>query len=389
MGRIHKRRRSSFWWADYTDTNGERVRVSTKTTNKKRAREFLVEHEADVARGIEVLPSAGRTTYEKLRDNLLAYYRVSGKWKDMDEAARRISYLSRPPLGGFQPGFGGLRVGSITPAAIRLYCQFRLSEQVPVPHLSVPHSRTTSPATVNRELSFLRRMLRLGAAEGLVNRVPRIEMLREAAPRKGFVDDSQFGELSEKLRRDLRVVVSIAYKLGWRVKSEILTMRRAQVSLDDGTVRLDPGTTKNREGRLAYLTPDLTVMLAEQITRVVQLEKELKRPVDYVFPYLSGRLKGRRIESFRKEWSRACRAAGLHGLLVHDLRRSAVRNMERVGVPRSVAMKVTGHKTESVYRRYSIVSDADLKDAMRRMNGTVLGTLAVSVKDSGVEVIDR
>lgn len=72
---------------------------------------------------------------------------------------------------------------------------------------------------------------------------------------------------------------------------------------------------------------------------------------------------------FRKAWRRACRQAGLPGLLVHDLRRSAVRNMERQGVSRSVAMKLTGHKTESVYRGYAIVSDADLQEAARRISG--------------------
>jgi len=69
-------------------------------------------------------------------------------------------------------------------------------------------------------------------------------------------------------------------------------------------------------------------------------------------------------------------------LLVHDLRRSAVRTMEQRGVPRSVAMKITGHRTESVYRRYAIVSDADLRDAARKI-GTLPGTLA-GISENGV-----
>src|SRR5262245_12732058 len=72
---------------------------------------------------------------------------------------------------------------------------------------------------------------------------------------------------------------------------------------------------------------------------------------------------------FRKAWATACRRAGVPGRIPHDFRRTAVRNMEQAGVPRSVAMKLTGHKTESVYRRYAIVSDTDLQEAARRLAG--------------------
>ena len=81
---------------------------------------------------------------------------------------------------------------------------------------------------------------------------------------------------------------------------------------------------------------------------------------------------------FRKAWATACRKAGCPGMLKHDFRRTAVRNLETAGVPRSVAMKITGHKTESVYRRYAIVSDADLQEAVRRLTGITTGITARS-----------
>ena len=67
-------------------------------------------------------------------------------------------------------------------------------------------------------------------------------------------------------------------------------------------------------------------------------------------------------------WKEACERAGLPGLLFHDLRRSAVRNMTRAGVPRSIAMEVIGHKTESMFRRYDIVSDGDLDIVGEKMD---------------------
>ena len=73
------------------------------------------------------------------------------------------------------------------------------------------------------------------------------------------------------------------------------------------------------------------------------------------------------IRDFRKVWKNACAAAGVPGRIPHDLRRTAVRNLERAGVPRSVAMQLTGHKTESVYRRYAIVSESDLAEGTAKL----------------------
>ena len=148
------------------------------------------------------------------------------------------------------------------------------------------------------------------------------------------------------------------------MQSEVLTLERRHLDLTAGTLRLDPGSTKNGEGRVVYLTPDLKATLATQLARVEALQKRLGKIVPYLFPYLAGKKRaGTPRRDFRKAWKSACQAAGVPGALRHDFRRTAVRNMERTGVSRSVATKITGHKTEAVYRRYAIVSDADLRAA--------------------------
>lgn len=93
---------------------------------------------------------------------------------------------------------------------------------------------------------------------------------------------------------------------------------------------------------------------------------------------------GEPIKSYNTAWRAACRRAGYPGRLVHDCRRTAVRSLERAGVSRSVAMQLTGHKTEAVYRRYAIVAEADLRDGVAKLaalhgqrSGTSLAQSAV------------
>jgi hypothetical protein len=91
---------------------------------------------------------------------------------------------------------------------------------------------------------------------------------------------------------------------------------------------------------------------------------------------------GRAARDFYTPWRGACTEAKVPGHLFDDLRRTAVRNLERAGVPRSWATKLTGLKTEAVYRRYAIVSEADLRDAVGRRAALATGTKPARIATS-------
>jgi integrase len=106
-------------------------------------------------------------------------------------------------------------------------------------------------------------------------------------------------------------------------------------------------------------------------------ERERLAKAGRIVPFVFHR-GGKPIRSYRGAWAKACTEAGCPGRIPHDFRRTAVRNLERAGVSRSVAMAITGHKTETVYRRYAIVSSGDLAEAARKlqaMTGTITGTI--------------
>ena len=110
--------------------------------------------------------------------------------------------------------------------------------------------------------------------------------------------------------------------------------------------------------------------------------------IPYLFLHLSGRHIEQRIQDFRKVRDIACWKARCPGMLRHDIRCTAVRNLVNAGVPERVAMKITGHKTRAVFDRYHIVSPADLQEAARKLTGTFSGTLPEIPKTSKPQAVD-
>ncbi len=335
------------WWIKYY-VNGKAVRESTETDSETKARRVLKEREGRVAGGQPLLPRVDRIRYEEAAADLRRHYTVTGE-RNLEEAEYRLAHLDA--------FFAHRRLASIGPADATTYAERRQAEKA-------------SNGTVNRELAVLGRMLRLAYDNNKLVRLPRLRQLEESAPRSGFFERDQYEDVRGRLPADLQAAVAIAHTFGWRTQSEVLILELRQVDLEAGTIRLDPGATKNDEGRVVYLTPELRGMLTAQVARVMQLMRERGAVIPYLFPHLTGRHQGQRRRDFRKAWKTACKRAGCAGKLRHDFRRTAVRNMVNAGIPERVAMTVTGHKTRAVFDRYHIVSPGDLQEASRRLAET-------------------
>jgi integrase len=318
---------------------------------------MLKERLARIALGDAPLPRADRVRYEEAAADLKKHYEATGS-RDLKEYARRVQHLD--------VFFAGRRVGAIGQPEVDAYTVHRLGEGVVA-------------STVRRELGTLTKMLRLAYKNKKLMRLPMLEKPKEGAPRSGFFERPQFDAVRRRLPDDLQAALMVAYTFGWRMQSEVLALEQRQLDLDAGTLRLDPGATKNDEGRVVHLTAELKALLAAQVARIRAVEKKTGRIIPFLFPYLSGEKRlGQRRRDFRKAWRNACAAAGIPGMYRHDLRRTAVRNLVAAGVSERVAMTMTGHKTRSVFDRYHIVSNTDLAEAARKMD-----SVAFSVASAG------
>jgi integrase len=324
------------WWLCYY-VNGQRIRESAETTNRAAAVRLLKRKTGDAANGKPVGPDLDRLTLADMIAMLEADYRANGR-RTLRRALQAAAHL--------RDFFRGERKArDITPDTITAYAAHRLDQGA-------------KPATVNLELAMLRRAFRLAALAGKLALRPEVSMLHVSNARQGFFEAEQFHAVLAHLPDHLKPLLRVGYITGWR-RNELLTRQWRHVDLTNGWLRLDPGEGKTGQGRAFPFTSELRTIFEEQREHVRTIERAQGRVIPHVFVHPDGSP----IRVFRRPWTTATRAAGVPGRLVHDLRRTAVRNLERAGVPRSAAMKLTGHATESVYRRYAIVDSSMLQDA--------------------------
>jgi integrase len=348
------------WWIAYRGADGLRKRESVGT-GKSKAQDLLKKRTGAIDHHLPVIRHAEQLTFDQAAQAVINDFTTNGK--------RSIRVVRRRIDKHLTPFFGGRRMAGITTDNVIAYIAHRQQQGITRKGKRIAD---VSNAEINRELQTLKRCFSLAIDSGRLAMRPKITMLREAAPRSGFFERDQYEGVLAHLPAEIRPVITFAYITGWRIASEVLPLQWRQVDFQAGEVRLDAGTTKNGEGRVFPMTADLRTALLAQ-----HAEHERLKQAGHIFPHVffrevaderGGAKHPKVITSFNKTWRIACRKAGCPGRIPHDLRRTAVRNLVRAGIPERVAMQMTGHKTPSVFQRYNIVSGGDLKDAARRLD---------------------
>lgn len=371
---------------------------SVPARNKAEAQEGMTRRKAEVMSGSFIKGSEAETLrYETVRGYLLRHYETKG-CKSLRTARGGEKFIGNlKHLDEFFCGRLALDVDA------RLLDEFIIERQ----------RAGAGNGTVNRALGLLRQMFHLAVKPNKVlhrEQVPAFPRLKEPKARQGFLEPEDFPRLRQSLPEHLRAILTLAYHTGMR-KEEVLSLQWKNVDLLGGTLLLVE--TKNGHARNIRLNPELLDMLKIERVRYPRC------------PWVFSRNGRTPIQSFRKAWRTASISAGLGrfvcrgcageldaklccvackqqhsnsnakfpvpdyaGLLFHDLRRSAVRNHVRAGVPESVAMKISGHLSRSVFERYNITSDRDLEEASRRETSYVAERISKSQVKVEAETLD-
>jgi integrase len=370
-------RPSPYWQIGYYVSPGRQVVESSKSTVKSVAMALLQNRLEALRHGVQEPQRADKILVSELFADLLLKYKTD-QLKTIDDCESRLRNHLAPffnvtvevdAVSGKTASFtGGMRAVAVTDEHAQKFILLRREQGAKL-------------ATVHNELTLLKRAFSLAVQKRKLPVKPFIGLPKNAdVARSGFVTVEQYRTLLSHLPENLRPLLSLAVYAGMR-KGEILSLKWSQVDLERGTLSLSALDTKTHAPRIVPISSEPLMMLRNlKVTR-----DSLCPSFELVFHRLPRPQERNRgpallpLGDFRKAWEEACCASSLgemvgpegakvyRGLLFHDLRRSGARFLIRSGIHPHVTMKITGHKTDSMLRRYNIVDERDLRDAAKRL----------------------
>ena len=335
--------KGKIWWMQYY-VHGRQVRESSRSEKKIVAERLMEKRLSEKRAGVLRVTTAERLRYEQMRDGLYAKYRNNG-----NRSLRRSAKDGREWVAGVHPHldsfFAGWRASEITTSAMRRFIDNRVADGA-------------AKGTINGSLAALSAMFGVAFKSGLIRRddIPHFPLFRKLNNQRWIrLTPEEFNRLHAALPVHLQAPTRLAYYNGLR-REEVFGLKWTDVDWDAGIIRLSGTVTKSGEPRA---TPIPEPVLAD----LKALFPKRTPGLGFVFEHDEDR-----IGDFRKTWRDALRRAKLpEGFVFHGLRYCAASNLTSAGVPQVLAQRITGHVTASIFRRYNLVSDADLADAGRKI----------------------
>ncbi len=325
---LYRRKDSPYWWVKIVLPDGRRVSQSTRLTALKDAEEYLIRLKADAVEALRTGIPAEHNWQEAVLRYLEDNVDKPSLRDDKDHLARLDPYLRDK------------RLVDINMEALRPFVRQR--KQVD----------GVANATVNRALEIVRRILYLARDDWeWVARIPKIRMLKEPKRRVRFLKAEEADRLLEELPGHLVPVVRFALATGCRMR-EILQMEWDRVDFDRRVAWLDPGTTKNGDGRGLPLNRDAMLAL-----RAVDSQHQR-----WCFTY-----QGQRMEAVGSAWKRALRRAGIENFRFHDLRHTWASWHVMAGTGLQELMELGGWKSYEMVLRYAHLAPEHLSSAASRI----------------------
>lgn len=338
-GRTFQRGKTQ-WIAYYLD--GKEFRESAESQDVKKAEKLLKKRLKEI--GADQLglskfttPQVKKLTIHDLLESLKADF----------ELRKILSDQNRSGIKAADDAFGRIKAVAFGSKQVKAYITKQLADSY-------------ANATINRVTGFVEQAFALAVTEDRwFTKVPHITRLSEAENvRQGFCTKDEFLRVHANLPEDLKDFALFAFSTGWR-SGEIKCMDWSNVQDNDGFIRMRPDQCKNQHGH--------SVPVVDELVGIVERRREartVKVNGTTTLSHFVFHRGGAKVGDFRKAWAAARKAAGLPNLIFHDLRRSAVTALVNSGVPQLVAMTISGHKTDSMFKRYAIKIEDEQVSAM-------------------------
>jgi integrase len=337
MGTLFKKRQSRQWQMGVS-VGGRQICRSAHTTNKSIAKKLLARWETEVFEGRFQLIKTNCPNFEDFSDQFLP---------TILHPKTRSRYTSS--INNLKPRLRKLRLSQITPDIVEDFKDGRLAEGV-------------GPATLNRDLAVLRRMLRIAERKRFIARSPfvEVEFLEERSKRRKphIVTFDEEGRILKVAAPHIRTLMVVLLETGLRPNREALVLKWDDVDFANDSIRVRESKTYAGIRNIPLSARCKAELLQWRILSGSHLSP-------YIFPNM--RIPERPLKDIRRSWAKALEAAKLDYFWIYNLRHTFASRLSAAGVSDLFIAQMIGHSTPSIVQTYAKAIDEHKRDAIRKL----------------------